>query len=259
MNRAGGHPVPPGNAPVRHVLITRTPRDCRELQDLLEGSGIVLKPYPVLRFEPVRDDRGWRRAIGALESSDRSGVATWLLLASPRAPQPLRAEAERRNLTRLLELPAAAVGVGTARAARAAGLRVEVTGPGTGAGLARLLGDSVPPSALFLFPCGVHRRPELPTALEEAGHTVVPVEVYRMRPTPPRELPPLGPAVDAVVLTSPRAARLYVESLGGHPLPCPHWAMGPTTRDAADALGISCRIPDSPDLASLAADLRRAL
>ena len=90
-----------------------------------------------------------------------------------------------------------------------------------------------------------------------AGHTVVPVVVYRMRATPPRELPPLGPSLDAVVVTSPRAARLYLEGVGGLPLPCPHWALGPTTRDAARSLGIDCLIPPEPSLDSLAEELCR--
>ncbi len=243
----------------RYVLITRVPADCRELQDLLEGSGIVLRPYPVLRLEAVGDERGWRRARAALSSARSEGIPAWSLLASPRAPRRLREEAEARNLRNVLELPAAAVGEGTAEAGLKAGLRVEITGPGTGSGLARLLVRTVPSPALFLFFCGVHRRPELPEALEAAGHRVVPVEVYRMGATPPRELPPLGPAVDAVVLTSPRAARLYLESLGGHPLPCPHWALGPTTRHAAEALGVPCRIPPEPSLRSLAADLKAHL
>jgi uroporphyrinogen-III synthase len=86
---------------------------------------------------------------------------------------------------------------------------------------------------------------------------VLPVVVYRMDPTPPRELPPLGPSLDAVVLTSPRAATFYLEGVGGHPLPCPHWALGPTTRQAAAALGIDCRIPLEPTMKSLAEELCR--
>jgi uroporphyrinogen-III synthase len=106
-----------------------------------------------------------------------------------------------------------------------------------------------------IFACGHHRRPELPDALEAAGHRVIPVVVYRMEPTPQRELPPLGPSLDAVVLTSPRAAELYLQGVGGMALPCPHWALGPTTRDAAAALGIDCRIPQQPTMESLAEDL----
>ena len=72
----------------------------------------------------------------------------------------------------------------------------------------------------MVFACGRDRRPELPTILGEAGHSVLSVVVYRMVATPPRELPPLGSSLEAVVLTSPRAASLYLEGVGGMPLPC---------------------------------------
>jgi len=76
-----------------------------------------------------------------------------------------------------------------------------------------------------------------------------------MVPTPPRELPPLGPSLDAVILTSPRAAGLYLDGVGGLPLPCRHWALGPTTQAAAVALGIECLSPDKPTMQSLAEEL----
>ena len=94
-----------------------------------------------------------------------------------------------------------------------------------------------------------------PEALAEAGHPVHPVVVYSMRATPPRELPPLGPNLEAVILTSPRAARLYLDAVGGKPLPLQHWALGPTTRDAAGGLGIECAIPSEPTMYSLAEEL----
>ena len=71
--------------------------------------------------------------------------------------------------------------------------------------------------------------------MEAAGHTVVPRGRLSDGADPARELPPLGPSLEAVIVTSPRAARLYLEGVGGLPLPCPHWALGPTTRDAAAA------------------------
>ncbi|MCJ7753112.1 MAG: uroporphyrinogen-III synthase, partial [Thermoanaerobaculales bacterium] len=150
---------------------------------------------------------------------------------------------------------AAAVGPSTARAAEAAGLRVELVGPGSGAGLGQALVDAMQPASLAVFACGKERRPELPQILEEAGHAVLPVVVYRMVPTPPRELPPLGPSLEAVVLTSPRAAALYLEGVGGRPLPCPHWALGTTTQQAASGFGIECRIPHEPTMESLAEEL----
>ena len=236
----------------RWVLITRTPADCSDLQRMLEGSDIRLRPFPVLRVEDVTDDPGWPTAI---EAAEHDGA--WLVLASPRAPDRLTRQARERGASSLLELPAAVVGTGTERAALAAGLRPAVVGPGTGVGLADELAGRMRDGAPVVFACGHDRRPELPAALETAGHRVVPLVVYRMRPTPPRELPPLPESLHAVVVTSPRAARLYLEGVGGHPLPCPHIAIGPTTRDAASGLGIDCRTPSTPDLESLAEELCR--
>ena len=143
----------------------------------------------------------------------------WLVLASPRAPERLVRQAHDREAAALLRLPVAVVGGGTERAASESGLEPRLVGPGTGAGLATELGALMRPEAPVIFACGHHRRPEIPTKLE--------------------------------------AARLYLDGVGGHPLPCPHIALGPTTRDAAAGLGIDCRTPSSPDLESLAEELCR--
>jgi len=235
----------------RVVLVTRTADDCIELQELVRHADIAVHPYPVLRFESVDDGSGWTELLRCLPAPALAAAA-WLVLASPRAAGPFAAQARRRGAEHLLSLPTAAVGEGTARAAAAAGLEVRVVGPGTGEELAAALVPRLEPGAAVVFPCGRDRRPELPQALAEAGHPVLAVEVYRMRRTPRTDLPPVPAQVDAVVLTSPRAASFYLEDVGGTPLPCPHWALGPTTRDAAAGLGIDCRTPSRPDLTSLA-------
>jgi uroporphyrinogen-III synthase len=236
----------------RAVLITRHPADCSELQELLAPSGITLRPYPVLRLVDVNDRNGWLDVRDLLAGH---GATMWLVMASPRAPERLLRQAHERGAHEVLELPTAVVGDATARAAVQAGFRVEVMGPGTGAGLARELIPLLDPGAAIILAGGEKRRPELPDALEASGHTVFPLVVYAMRPTPPRELPPLGPDLKAVILTSPNAARLYLEAVGGKALPLQHWALGPTTRDAAAALGINCLTPPEPTMQSLAEEL----
>ena len=239
----------------RTVLITRHPADCSELRELLAPHGNRLHPYPVLRLEtldPTRDLEAVCRTVGP-------GDPGWLLLASPRAARPFVGHLEGAGASHLARLPAAAVGRATADAGLEVGLRVEVVGPGTGLGLAEELAPRLPADTPLVFPCGRHRRSELPDALTAAGHRVFPVEVYAMLATPPRELPPLPPTLDAVVVTSPRAARLYLEGVGGQPLPCRHVALGPTTRDAAAALGIACTIPPEPQMSSLAEELCQEL
>jgi uroporphyrinogen-III synthase len=236
----------------RFVLITRHPSDCAELQGLLDPCGITLRPYPVLRIEDSVDDDGWRTVALRTASLDE---APWIVLASPRAPRRFVAACAERGFEVLASCPAAAVGTSTAQAADEAGFDVEIIGPGTGEGLALELVERLERPTTVIFACGHDRRPELPQILSEAGHTVLPVEVYRMVPTPNRELPPLGPSLDAVILTSPRAASLYLDGVGGLPLPCLHWALGPTTQAAAAAIGIECRTPDKPTMQSLAEEL----
>lgn len=236
----------------RFVLITRHPSDCTELQTLLDPCGITLRPYPVLRLEDVDDATGWARALSGMRPGDQNG---WLVMASPRAPSRFVKGCERQGAEHLLSLAAAAVGNSTAEAARDAGLEVRITGPGHGEGLARQLADALDQPTSIIFACGRERRREITDILTRAGHTVNPVVVYRMDPTPPRELPPLGPSLEAVVLTSPRAASLYLDGVGGLPLPCPHWALGTTTQQAARAIGIDCSIPQEPTMKSLSEEL----
>jgi uroporphyrinogen-III synthase len=233
------------------VLITREPADCVELQGLVADCGITVLPYPVFRLEEVEDTDGWRRRLRT------SPPPSWLLMASPRAPQRFVRACAQRGAGHLLRLPIAVVGSGTAEAAAEAGLEATVVGPGTGVGLADLLIARWSEPVVAIFACGHERRPELPDALTAAGHTVLPIELYRMRATPPEELPTLSTDVDVVVITSPRAAKLYLAALGGHPLDCSHWALGPTTRDAASAMGIACSIPPEPSIPSLAEELCR--
>jgi uroporphyrinogen-III synthase len=234
------------------VLITRHPSECGDLQSLIDPCGLKLRPYPVLRLSDVHDDEAWSTVIDRLPDLEQEA---WLVMASPRAPERFVAECDRVGANTLLERPVAAVGSSTAASAQSTGLQVELVGPGTGFGLAERLVDEVNEPTTFVFACGRDRRPELPRALTGAGHLVLPIVVYQMDPTPARELPPLGPSLDGVVLTSPRAAQLYLDGVGGLALPCRHWALGPTTRAAAAAIGIDCSIPIDPTFESLAEEL----
>jgi len=239
----------------RRVLITREAAKCVELEKLVAPCGIVIEPYPVLRFEPVESMQDWTRVTGEIVMAREAGVRTMLVLASPRAAAPFKDQAERHGGHVLSGLPAAAVGRTTAREAGKYGIRVELTGPGTGAGLASELVTHLEEPALLVFACGAEHRPELPQALRDAGHTVLLLTVYRMLRLPPVPLPVPVEDLSAVVLTSPRSGRYYVENLGGNLPDCLHIALGPTTRDAVSALGITCRIPARPEMEALAEEL----
>jgi uroporphyrinogen-III synthase len=239
----------------RRVLITRGAEDCRHLQDLVAACDVHIEPCPVLRFEGMELAGEWSRVIGKLAAARDRGRESWLLLASPRAPRPLCEQAPRHGGQSVLGVPVATVGRTTARAAEEAGLKVDLIGGGTGAVLADELCERLRQPVFFIFACAEEHRPELPETLRSAGHEVVLLPVYRMRRLSSGELPRIPDAVDAVVLTSPRSTRYYVENLGGRPLDCLHIALGPTTAEAAQEFGIQCRIPARPEMEALAEEL----
>ncbi len=239
----------------RRVLITRVAKDCHLLQKLVAECDVRIEPYPVLRFEGMEAAGEWSRVVGKLAAARDRGQESWLLLASPRAPRPLCEQALRHHGQSVLGLPVATVGRTTARVAEEAGLRVDLIGGGTGAALADELSERFREPVVFVFACAEEHRPELPETLRSAGHEVVLLPVYRMRRLSSGELSQVPDAVDAVVLTSPRSTRYYVENLGGRPLDCLHIALGPTTAEAAREYGIQCRIPARPEMEALAEEL----
>lgn len=238
----------------RRVLITRCAEDCVELEKLLAGAEISIVPYPVLRFEAIKSTKSWKNLLALLSEGRAEAMERWLLLASPRAARPLAEQISGFGAATLLVFKLATVGKTTARAAQQRGFRVSLTGKGTGAALAAELLARLDQPALFVFACGEDHRKELPEALMQAGHEVMLLPVYRMLRLPPAPLP--EGRIDAVVLTSPRSARYYLENLGGHPPRCPHIALGPTTASAWRRLGFECSIPPRPEMDSLAEALR---
>ena len=144
----------------RHVLITRTPKDCLELQGLLEDSSIRLRPFPVLRLAEHTDRRGWQKVTKLLEHA--ALPHPWLTLTSPRAARFLVEQARERRLETIFRLRTAAIGAATAEAADAAGLQVEIVGQGTGIDLARKLNELWTEPTKAILAAGVRARPELP-------------------------------------------------------------------------------------------------
>jgi uroporphyrinogen-III synthase len=135
----------------------------------------------------------------------------------------------------------AAVGPGTARALRHAGIRVDLMPPeGGSAALLAAAWPTEPPGRTVLLPRSDRAADTLPEALRAAGYRVTAVRAYRTVPLPVpapvgREL--AAGRVDAVLLTSPSTAT----ALAGTPLP-DHLvviAIGRPTADAAAQHGIA--------------------
>jgi uroporphyrinogen-III synthase len=121
-----------------------------------------------------------------------------------------------------MHLPVFAVGAASAAAARNAGCtRVETAG-GNSESLARLIVASCQPQhGAILHVCGTEVRPALAEALTEAGFHVRRQAVYRARPAQAlsaQTRSALRTGIDAVLLFSPRTARIFCELVVRHGL-----------------------------------------
>jgi len=171
-------------------------------------------------------------SVEALAFTSANAVAAWARLTSERSSRVF------------------AVGDATATAAREAGFADVRSAAGDGAALADLIAQAAP--ARVLWP----RAAEIAFDLEAALSGRVPVRslpVYETRPT----TPPPAPDFDAVLIQSPRAARLIAESLTAEAA----WgrlalAVSAAAARPLDALPFATiHVADSPDEAHLLAPL----
>lgn len=121
------------------------------------------------------------------------------------------------------QLPLYAVGDATARAARGAGCSEVISAEGAGADLARLVAQRCRPDAgAILHLCGEDVRPGLAEELAAAGFELRTQVVYRAIAARALSLAAVealaGRRVGAVLLFSPRTARIFVELVARHGL-----------------------------------------
>ncbi|MEW6746436.1 MAG: uroporphyrinogen-III synthase, partial [Planctomycetota bacterium] len=223
----------------RVVGLCRPEPSSDRLAIALREAGATVIEVAVSRRVEVHDAEASARARSSL------GSATWCLFTSAAAVEAglrwLREDAPGREA--LARVQIGVVGPATREAVEGAGLEVALEAPaGSGAGLARALlerlGPGAPPTT-FLWPTARHSRPELSAILEGAGHRVLTVPLYEIRPMAPGEgvgLP--DGAVDVVVVTSPSVVQAAV-ALGVVPVTLPVIAIGPTTASAAERHGLS--------------------
>ena len=231
------------------VVVTRPRVRSEELCFLLEEEGAEAVALPMLELKPPSDGRGLRAAAETL------GRFSWVAFASSAGVEAL-AEAARTagTVSALRRLKVEAVGAGTARAARAAGLEVILEcRKGTGATLGQELAPKLQPGEEVLLPSAEQGRPELEAALLEAtsalcgggagspSPAVTRVAAYRSTPLGVAEavwedLRARPPA--AILFASPRTAEAFLEA-GGRPVleKARAVAIGPTTATALLALG----------------------
>jgi uroporphyrinogen-III synthase len=219
----------------RWVLATRTDEELAPLAAALRDHGWKVVAYPVLREEPLA-------AAPIADLDETAAECSLVAFTSRRAPGALHRVAGA-SWSRIVRLPAAAVGVATAEAAREEGFIVTIVGDAGGEALAVQVARALPRGASVLHPCGREHRAELARGLEAAGIRAAQVVVYGMTETPPELLPALADGrPSAVLLTSPRAAKAYLRLTGASFAGVPHFALGPTTAATVAAAGIAARV-----------------
>jgi uroporphyrinogen-III synthase len=170
------------------------------LARVLEASAHAVVIEPLLTIEPLP---------ATLELAGVQAIAVTSANAAP-------------ALGAAMHLPVFAVGAASAAAARDAGCtRVETAG-GDAQSLARLIVASCQPQhGAILHVCGTEVRPGLAEALTEAGFRVQRHLVYRAKPAQDlsaQTRSALRTGIDAVLLFSPRTARIFCELVVRHGL-----------------------------------------
>jgi uroporphyrinogen-III synthase len=185
------------------VLITRPRERALDLARTLEWRGDTPLIEPLLRIEPA-----------AGPAPELAGVQA-IVLTSVHAVPALSAPAKA--------LPVFAVGDATAAAARHAGCDAVISAGGAAADLARsIVARCRPGCGALLHLSGEQAREGLAEALGAAGFALRRHTVYRAvaaNALAPATVEALAARqVDAVLLFSPRTARIFVELIGRHGL-----------------------------------------
>jgi uroporphyrinogen-III synthase len=211
------------------------------LADRLRDLSLTVEERPLLRFAPPSDWTELDNAIDAL----RDGYYPTIVFTSPRAAESFRA----RWLTRGLDWPSArsrdvavwGVGPGTAKALDAVlGVARLPNADSVGrVGAAAALAEALARSRVagrVLFPCGDHRRNELPSRLRAAGITVDEVVCYHSVLAEVEDARAAASGAAVLVVVSPLVVGLLAGACPSAPRPA-LVAIGPTTRDACAAAG----------------------
>jgi uroporphyrinogen-III synthase/uroporphyrinogen III methyltransferase/synthase len=210
MTQAAADPTAPLTG--WQVLIPRPVGRADELADLLRRRGAQPRPVPLIGVTPMTQSPEMRDAVQHLAGGDFD----WVALTSAAAVTALRLAADGigRTLSVGGDTRVAVVGAATARAARDAGLPVDLVPPtpGSGAALAAAW-PAEAPGTTVLLPRSDRASRELPDALRATGHRVMEVCAYRTEPAPvpdPDRAALRDGGIDAVLLTSPSTAQALV-------------------------------------------------
>ena len=184
----------------RRVWVTRASPGAEATAARLTDRGFVALVAPLLEVRPVDGGPVDLADVGALAFTSANGVAA------------LAARSDRRDL------PVYAVGAATARAAWAAGFSNVVSAGGDVAALAQAIHSAGAPDGCVFHAAPAEPAGDLVGALAAVGIPARAVTIYETAPVA------LGPetvarvaSADAVLLHSPKAARLQARHLAEHP------------------------------------------
>jgi uroporphyrinogen-III synthase len=193
------------------IWITRAEPEARRTAEAVAAAGHRPLISPLIQIAPLASaSDGLAKAligVGALAFTSANGV---------RAFAALRPISDRH-------LPVYAVGGATARAAREAGFATVIDADGDAAALARrIAAKDARPNGVVLHPGALEPAGDLVGDLRRRGLSARFVAVYETLPqTPSRDLltalDQAPPAVDAVLIHSPKAAEQLAVILGERP------------------------------------------
>lgn len=244
----------------RVVLVTRPRPQSEELEGLLDARGAVPLVAPAIELESAPGE-ALDRVLGELGA----GRFAWLILTS-RAGVEAVASRLRGRADTAIRARVAAVGDGTARALREAGVEPDLV-PDTFT--TEALGRAFPEGAGRVLLARADIAPsELEAAVADKGWTPVRVDAYRTRPA--REVPEAAAAalragrVDAVTFTSASTVDAFIRLAGAMLDAAPRRpavvCIGPVTARAAETAGLVVDAEADPHtIEGLVAALERLL
>jgi hydroxymethylbilane synthase len=227
------------------VIVTRPRHQAGQLMQALGERGAQTMLLPTTQIETVADTS----ALDAALAAAARGEFDWIAFTSANAVSVVANRMDALDISPglLNSVKVAAVGEATARAARDAGLTVElVPSTATGAGLTSEMLDHVVPGTRILYPRSAIGRDELTSTLRPAGVEVVAIDAYRTIPEQSVDPVVLGQVAhggaDAIVFASPSSIHGLIEILGvdrSALKSCPAVCAGPVTADAAREAGLT--------------------
>ena len=220
------------------VVVTRPKAQATDLAAALEGHGARVLRIPTIRIDPPADPAPLAAAVRGVVPYD------WVVFTSTNGVLAFCAAAEHAGLRPRSAVRGASiccVGPATARAAEAAGLRVELVPQAHVAegALSAIAATGSVEGVRFLLPVAEGARDVLPRGLRELGAEVEVVTTHRTVPAAepaPEVRAELETGVDLVTFTSPSSVRGFDRLHEGPPI-APAAVIGPVTAAAAREAG----------------------